>query len=229
MNRDAPAWVELVGQCDEPVLPESVRMGVLCTAEASVPHLIGLLTDDERYDEYGPIHAAHLLAEIRAPSAIEPLVRILVEDPGSPLADAADEALLQYGADAVPALLDALFAGADHVGYALGACAGRGGAADPRVARARDALLPLLHDDPGFAADCLALVGDASVVPRLLEVLATLKVSETEGLVAGQAVLELIRAIERLGGDPGDLGARRKQEVERVRAPMAELLAQLPR
>ena len=224
---DGVDWVELVRECDEPDLPVEVRRGVLQAPEATTPQLIGLLHDDDVLNEYGAIHAIALLGEIRADAAIPELVRLLVDEPGTRLAEAADEALRTFGSDAIPSLLVAMRTDADCVAYTLGGCTAALTLDDPRFGEVRESLMELLSDDPAFAADCLVQLGDTSVIPRLLWELEQARINEEDGMVAGQAIVELVRAIERLGGDAGELGQRRLKEVELVRAPMLELMSQI--
>lgn len=222
-----PAWVELVRACDEPDLPHQVREGVLRDGSESTPHLLELLHDDDVLNEYGAIHAIALLGELREPSAISELVRLLVDEPGTRLAEAADEALRAFGTQALPALLAAMESDADCVAYTLGGCAALLGPAEPAFAEVREALVALLEPDPAFAADCLVQLGDPSVLPDMVRALEQAPIHESDGMVAGQAIVELVRAIERLGGDAGELGRRRLSEVDHVRAPMLELMSQI--
>ncbi|MBX2802741.1 MAG: hypothetical protein KTR31_33985 [Myxococcales bacterium] len=218
----APLWVDQIRSWDEPELPDEVRSEVTASPEQSVPLLLALLGDEEMLNLYGAIHVIEMLGQVEAADAIPALVNVLVEEPGTRLADAADEALRRFGADAVPALMAAMEAHADCVSYTLGGCAA--GTADPEV---REALLAVLADDPDLACGCLAAFGDPSVIPMLMDELAVADVLEDKGVVAGQTVIELVRAIEKLGGDAGALGRRRIREVEHVRAPMRELLSQI--
>lgn len=222
-----PAWVEQVRHCDEPYLPEEVREGVLVEGSESLPHLLELLHDDDVLNEFGALHAIALLGELRDHSAIPDLVRLLVDEPGTRLAEAADEVLRVFGVAALPALLDAMKTDADCVAFTLGGCAAGLERSGEGFAEVRAALVHLLESDPAFAADCLVQLGDPEVLPSMMSALADTPIDESDGMVAGQAVVELVRAIERLGGNPGDLGRRRMREVDLVRAPMLELMSQI--
>lgn len=222
-----PAWVEQVRQCDEPDLPQEVREGVLGYGSKSLPHLLELLHDEDVLNEFGAIHAIGLLGDLRELEAIPALVRLLVDEPGTRLAEAADEALRVFGTAAIPDLVAAMPSDADCVAYTLGGCAAGLAPDSDAFAQVRDALVALLDSDPAFAADCLVQLGDDSVLPKLMEALERAPINEADGMVAGQAIVELVRSIERLGGDPGELGAGRLVEVEHVRAPMLELMSQI--
>lgn len=79
---DLEALVEKLIESGER-LSADIRSRLLAFGAATVPALIRVLEDEElalstaRGGGYAPVHAAELLGELRAPEAVEPMLRVL--------------------------------------------------------------------------------------------------------------------------------------------------------
>ena len=214
----ARRWVQQVVQCTQESLPEAVRHGVHACGEAAGPWLHEALLHPDVRRGVAVEHVLQLLSELRYEPALLPIVDLIVDEP---FWAAPAEAIARYGAEAVPTLL--LLVGRDPAALLepLAVCAT--GTRDPDV---REALVAHLWDLPGLAAQALVHFGDPGAVPALLSRLATLTIDRRQ-LFAGQAVLEVVAAVEHLGGDPGALGRQRIAEVEAARRPHGDRIGRL--
>lgn len=187
------------------LLPESVAEGIARRGEEVVPALVGLLEDDElaredaRGDGFGPIHAAALLGRIVAPVAIGSLLSVLARcDSMELLYGAAIRALKTFGTAAVDQVLEAEAAASsdDHRAALADVLSGLG-VRDPRIL---EVLLRGLEEDVGLGAGLLAEYGDPAALPQLGAALDRAVLDDEAGLLANQDVIELVAAIEDLGG-----------------------------
>ena len=201
----ARTWVQQVLQWDFPTLPAPLRDGVLsCGAEAGAL-LLEALAEPAVVDGYAGGHVVGLLAELGYVDAIQALVDLVWEEP---FWDAPAEAVVQFGATAVPALMAVVDANPCRVIAVLARCAS--GSGHPRV---RELLANYLSEDPALAAPCIADFGDASLLPDLMRCLAATTPEMNPQPYARRPILALMEAIHTLGGDSGELGRAKLREA----------------
>jgi hypothetical protein len=201
-------------------LPPELRSDILARGAEAVGPLVELLQDDSLALEtapgagYAPVHAVELLARLRAPEGIAPLVRALSRrEPGELLYDALLYGLEELGAAVVPAALEAL---ADErtpeARFGLLSVLARSGVRDERIFTA---LLAQLQEEPAHGAMNLARYGAPGALEPLKRALDAYPLGEdAEDLFANQAIIELEAAIERLGGG---LSESQREKCERAR------------
>lgn len=201
-------------------LPEPVSADILSLGAAAVEPLVELLRDEPLADVmapgegFPPVHAARLLARLRAPAAVLPLVRRLMQtEPGELLYDTLLYALEEFGPEAAPEALGALALARDEdERLGLLCVLARCGHRDERILAA---LLEQLQVDVAQGAMNLGRYGDARALPALVRQLEDYPVEEDDDdLFANQTAIELATAIERLGGR---LDAAQSEKVERAR------------
>ncbi|HYO53342.1 SEC-C metal-binding domain-containing protein, partial [Archangium sp.] len=181
---------------------------------------------------YGPVHAARLLVQLKAPEAIVPMVQTLMRtEPGAVLYDTLLYALEEFGPAVAPAGLEALASArnADER-FGLLSALSNCGAKDERIYAA---LLAQLQDDTVQAAMSLASYGDPRAIEPLTRALEAQEVDEdVEDLFANQIVIELRHSIEKLGGtlDAAQLEkvARAQRSRYRLSVMFQHLLDMLP-
>jgi hypothetical protein len=166
------------------------------------------------------VHAVELLAQLKAPEGIAPMVRALMRhEPGEVIYDALLYALEELGTAVVPATLEAL-AGASTLEERFGLLSvlSRAGVRDERIFTA---LLAQLQEDPTQGAMNLACYGDPEAIEPLKRALDAYPLADdTEDLFANQAIIELQGAIEELGGE---LDAAQREKVDRARGSRQRL------
>ncbi len=202
------------------LLPESVAEAIARRGGDAIPLLIGLLEDDElaredaRGDGFGPIHAAALLGRIGAHEAIGPLLRVLARcDSMELLYGAAIRALQTFGIGAVDQVLEAHAAASsdDHRAALADVLSGLG-VRDPRILAV---LLRVLEEGVDLGAGLLVEYGDPAALSHLGAALDRAVLDDEAGLLANQDVIELVAAIEDLGGT---LSEGHEEKARAVRA-----------
>lgn len=200
-------------------LPADIRIRLLASGAEAVPALIRVLEDEElalstaRGGGYAPVHAAELLGELRAPEAVEPMLRLLSR---TDFMDVLHDRLLT----AMPAI------GAPVVEPALRAASeARGDARDSFIAvladagvhddRILDLLLDQLRRDPTHAGN-IAAYGDPRALPALYRAFDSFRIEPGESIFGNQALVEIRDAIEELGGT---LTAEQKAKYRVAREP----------
>jgi hypothetical protein len=201
-------------------LPASLRSDILARGPEVVEPLVEVLLDESLAlitapgEGYAPIHAVELLAQLKAPEAIAPMVRRLMHtEPGDLLYDSLLYALEAFGPSVAPAALEALASARDErERFGLLCALSHSGARDERIYAA---LLAQLQEDTIVAAMNLSTYGDARAIEPLTREFDAYPVNEDEeDLFANQAVIELQDAIEQLGGT---LDAAQLEKVAQAR------------
>jgi NADPH-dependent ferric siderophore reductase len=197
---------------------------VLALGAAAVPALVDVLEDEELSmadgpgDGWAPIHAARLLGELRAESAVPAMVRVLCElGVNALLHGALIHALVQVGPAVAPPVLAALDSeeALEEVGL-LEVLAQCGAKSEVIFTR----LCGHFLDDPDLGAGLLAYYGDSRALPLLHEVLNAYTPEGEEGPFAGQLVIEIEDAIRALGGTLSPDQARKLDTVVSWRKAM---------
>ena len=212
-------------------IPRGLREDILSSAPLCVPPLIRMMTDEDLQGEDGhgecwaPVHAAELLGELQAPSAVEPMIRLLEEgDPVSFLHNKVLLALKAWGEAAAEPVL-AAWERATDPGDRNAFCEILGGLG-VRSEAIYAALLRGFEEHTQLGAMALADYGDPRALPILQQALDDFEV--VDGAITpfdNQEVIELNEAIGRLGGE---LTPAQNEKLELVRAlreaaaPMAE-------
>ena len=202
-------------------MPGGLRDDILASAPLCVPPLIRMLTDEELQVENGPgggwapAHAAELLGELQAPSAVEPMIRLLEEgDPVSLLHNKVLLALKAFGETAAEPVLAAWERATDPEGRNA-FCEILGGLG-VRSEAIYAALLRGFEEHTQLGAMALADHGDTRALPILQQALDDFEV--VDGAITpfdNQEVIELSDAIEQLGGE---LTPAQSEKLELVRA-----------
>lgn len=160
-----------------------------------------LLEDDAPGEGMAPCHAAWLLGQLHAESAIEPLLDAVVDESASGLVrcNAAMQALSELGAAVVEPVLRRLKEVSLDARIYLCEILGRLGVQDARILKQ---LLALLKDAPEVGAACLVDYGDTAALPSLIAALDACKPTAGASAFENGAIVELYEAIEELGGKP---------------------------
>jgi hypothetical protein len=184
-------------------LPDEIRDEILALGQAAVPALLEILEDAVPtlpIDDWAPAHAAHLLGELHATAAIEPLLRVLAGTDENELLlhDNIVQALPEIGAAATEPMIRSFASNVDptfryHISAALAASQIH----DDRIF---EILIDQLRREPSRGASNLAVYDDPHAIPHLLEALDRYTIVESENPLANHALIELRAAIEELGG-----------------------------
>lgn len=185
-------------------LPHEVRRRILERGAAAVPELLAVLEDPAlaRDDAPGqglaPLHAAELLAELRAPEAIRPMLDVLAS---TDWLGVLHERLVVLLAGLGPAVVEpalAMHAAAADQALRTSLCRilAQAGAGDARVF---PLLLALLDREP-ILAGLLADFGDRAALPHLGRAFDGFELRETGTPLENYELFELRDAILHLGG-----------------------------
>lgn len=199
------ALAALLTKVETEDLPELLHQRIMHGGGAIIVALIDVLVDEDLQTEDGPgggwapIHAAQLLGELRATTAIEPLIDVLaICDATATLYDVATWALCQMGSAALEPTLDAYpRARTEDVRMAFAEILANLGVKDDRILAI---LLGELLADP-WAAHLLVDYGDTRALEHLSRALDECEPSEDEtDSPDDQPIIEYEDAIKRLGG-----------------------------
>ncbi len=213
-------------------LSSQAQAQILALGEQAIPQLLAVLTSpalanqNAPGDGWAPIHAARLLGELRATSAIEPIFNVLyASDPLEYLYSALMDALTAMGPPALEPLLRAQ-ARFDKPGALnpIHVILAQLGVKDPRVL---SVLLAGLQTDPSSGASNLAEYGDPAAVPYLVQAFDEYRVTPTDNPMEHHAVIELTSAIEELGGELSTAQRAKAQAADAPRRRFAELLTRV--
>ena len=154
---------------------------------------------DARGRGFAPVHAVWLLSELRADAAIEPMLAVLAETEWETrLHDAIVMALPKMG---VAVLEPALRSYAEHdLGDARESLASILAALDVRDDRILAILREQLALDPQLGASDLARYGDPRALDDLVRAFDAYHVFDTDHPFGHQALIDIVDAIEELGG-----------------------------
>jgi hypothetical protein len=185
-------------------LPGALRAAIRTDGPAYVSALIEILADESLSlgtapgKGFPPVHAVELLAEIKAPEAIGPMLRVLtVTECGELVHDQVSERLPEFGA---PVLEPALAALADarnqDVRHAICGVLAKIGVRDDSIF---EALRSVLEEDLCFGAFMLADYGDPCALPVIERTIENLDPT-LDPVVGSSNLNELAEAHEILGG-----------------------------
>lgn len=186
-----------------------MHSAVLALGDAAVPHLVGILDDDAHCDVdapgagFAPVHAVEMLAALKAPAAIEPMLRLLSDTtPDDIVHDLIVRRLPDLGGAALEPVLACLaqIAGDetedDDARAPLYAILARLGVKDDRIFAS---LVSLESKDSALAAMYFADYGDARALPRLRKLI----MEQAPDFASDHFhtdFRELLHDFERLGG-----------------------------
>jgi len=217
-NADAVAQLVSAGER----LPEPVAEAILRRGREVIPVLVEILEDhalaqgDAPGGGYAPIHAARVLGDLEASEAIESMLRVLARcDAMDILYSTIIEVLESFGPPALePALAVHAAAESEDQRSAIADVLSRIGVRDHRVLAV---LLKMLKDDVELGAGSLAEYGDPAALPHLGAALDRCELDVRGGLLANQDIIELVAAIEELGGALSQDQERKVRAVEAAR------------
>ncbi len=206
---------------------KEMMKSIAALGEAAIGPLLEVATDRGLWSEDSPgageasTSAISLLGDLRAPAAVEPLLGVLAEtEPVEILHDRTLLALEHIGAPTLEPALRALAAipaiDSDRRDELVGIVAALG-VHDDRVLAL---LLEMLGRDPDQAAMHLARYGDPRALPHLLEALDRHAVA-VDRIGRDSALIELVEAVEALGGTLGPAQAAKVGEFGRLREQWA--------
>jgi hypothetical protein len=187
-------------------LPPSVRASILAGGRAVVPALIDVLLErtpgfpEASGEDFAPIHAVDLLADLKAPEGIDPMLTVLcTTDWDTIVHDRILVRLPEFGAAALEPLLrllDKKRRGTVHDD--LLAILGDLKIRDERIF---DLLVKQLRKDPASGAMNLGGYGDPAALPLLNAAFDEFRPRRWHGLLErNRPLVELKDAIELLGG-----------------------------
>lgn len=187
-------------------LPPELGRDVIDLGADAVPALLEILENEQLALEtspgegWAPIHAALLLGELRAVSAVEPMLRTLAgTELDEILRGRIAQSLPLLGAAAIEPTLRAHAATDDRdLRSDLAGILARAGVRDERVLAV---LLEELRANPLCGAGDLAEYGDPSVLPALHRAFDAHVLENGDGPFANQDLIELSGAIADLGGE----------------------------
>ncbi len=164
---------------------------------------------------YAAIHAARVFRDLEASEAIEPMLRVLARcDPMDILYSTLSEVLESFGPPVLePALAVHAAAETEDQRSAIADVLSRIGVRDHRVLAV---LLRTLEDDVELGAGSLAEYGDPAALPHLGAALDRCELG-VSGLLVNQDIIELVAAIEELGGALSEDHERKVRAVEAAR------------
>lgn len=203
-ERDPFTLVERLIDQGSSLSPE-LRRNILALKEEAVRPLIAIVEDEELQmadspgEGWAPIHAIELLSELRAPEAIQPLVRVLrTIDWDTIIHDRALSCLRPFGQVAIAPLLQALEETGDaETKKSLCSVLAGLGVHDERIF---PFLLEHFTEDVELGAAHLAEYGDPRALPHLQQALDDYVPVSDDSPLTDQTLIELHAAIEEFGG-----------------------------
>jgi hypothetical protein len=203
-------------------LSAGTRAAIVADGEAAIVALIAVLRDpdvvavDSVGEGWAPIHAATLVGELRATAAVPVLLEVLEDSAyDNVIYSNCIYALKAIGAAVLEPSLAAITEDAsDDFSAALGEVLCALGVHDERILVV---LLAGLKREPELFAGHLARYGDPRAVPALVAAFDSLVPdANAEGMYANQASVEVVYAIDTLGGT---LTATQRAHHDRLMAP----------
>ncbi len=190
----------------EETIPPSLRSDILARGSEAVGPLIALLADpklddrDARGAGFAPMHAVSLLAELRAPEALQPMLEALSRtEPGFLLYESLLAGLVLLGPQVAPPALELLSRTEDpEYRERLLSVLARSGVGDERIFEAL--CEQLRKGDVVLAAMNLADHGDPRAIEPLKQALDAYVMEPEDVPFSNQTVIELASVIEMLGG-----------------------------
>ena len=210
-------------------LSSQAQAQILALGEQAIPQLLAVLTSptlanqNDPGEGWAPLHAARLLGELRALSAIESLLDVLYDsDPVEYLYSALIDALAAMGPPALELLLaaQARFEKPGEMNP-IPTILCKLGVPDPRIFAV---LLAGLQTDPSIGASNLAEYGDPAALPYLMQALDAYRLTSTDSPIEHHAVIELTSAIEELGGELSLAQRAKASAADAPRRRFAEIL-----
>ena len=187
-------------------LPPGVRTSILAGGKAVVPALLDVLLErtpgfpEASGEDFAPIHAVDLLADLKAPEGIEPMLTVLcTTDWDTIIHDRILVRLPEFGAAALEPLLRLL--DKKRRGTIRDDLLAILGDLQIRDERIYDLLVEQLRKDPSSGAMNLGGYGDPAALPLLNAAFDRFRPKRGHGLFEkNRPLVELKDAIERLGG-----------------------------
>jgi len=201
-------------------LSPQLRRDILALKEEAVRPLIATVEDeglqmaDSPSEGWAPIHAIELLSQLRAPEAIQPLIRVLLTiDWNTIIHDRVLSCLRPFGQAAVDPVLQALEGTGDgETRKSLCSVLAGLGVRDERIF---PLLLEQFTEDMELGAAHLAEYGDPQALLHLQQALDDYVPVADDSPLTGQTLIELYAAIEELGGT---LTESQREKYNRVNA-----------
>jgi hypothetical protein len=203
-------------------LPDSLRKSILGRGQDVIPELITIIENDElaRLDAPGkgfiPIHALEILSDLSAVDSIEPMLKLLLLfDTMDIMHGALVTALASFGTAVVEPALHVHASSQDLVQReSIADVLAKVGFHEPRILAI---LLEVLHTNVELGSCLLADYGDPAALPALSAALDSCRLDSKGGLFANQQIIEIVAAIEELGGRLTKNQAKLIGQVYRVR------------
>lgn len=203
------------------------RDRIMALGPAAAPALLAVLEEEVGVPEMAGVaaeHAARLLGELQVPEAVPLFIRGMAAcDCLSALHDCCLTACSAVGAAALEPVLEA-YARTEDAETRLSLANVLSGLG-VRDARVREVLLGILAIDPDSGASALAQYGDPAALPALTAALDAYELGlEGAGALADHAVIELVAAIEELGGEVSPAGRAKRRAVAAAGRAMVQPL-----
>jgi len=214
-TKDPMARFAVVGEH----LDKGLRKEILALGSTTVPALLRYLEDEELWlDEspgsgWPPIHAVDLLADLKAPAAVLPMVRALCETTWDDIIhDRLVGRLPEFGAAVLePALAALRPATTEDVHRAVCCVLAKSGVRDPRIYAE---LCKLFDEHEVMGSACLADYGDPAALPIIEGAIEDFEPA-FDSPVGAMGLTDLLDAHERLGGSlPPALRRRAEGQFE---------------
>jgi len=212
-------------------LPRELRDAIRADGVACVSALIEIVDDDALAlvsapgKGFAPIHAVELLADIKAPEAVGPMLQALLRgDWQAILHDRLVARLPDFGAAVIePALAMLATTNDAEQRHSICAVLAKAGVRDERVF---EAIRSVFDEDATFGVMLFADYGDPRALPLIERRLETLK-PDLDPLFGSAEVNELVAAYEDLGGElPEHLQVKTDAWFAKADAKRHELFAQ---
>lgn len=210
----AHAWVQQVTRCADTDLPDYVRRGILSCGDPAGELLGELLVEPDTWHTRVAEHAIVLLGLLRHEPSLQHLSDLLWDEPQ--YEEEVSAALAAFGDEAIPPLVAHLRHGRTEVLDTLVELA-----AGKQRSDVREVFEELLESSPEEIAAWLADLADPDLLPSMLRALERL---DEHNATLRQPIIDLVDAIDVLGGDAGELG---EQKMVTVRAARARWLAEM--
>lgn len=192
----AQSWVQQVRKFAQEDLPDHVWLGVLSCGDWTIDLLEDLLQEEQATSTRLAEHAVALLGELRSGGSSSVLAELVQRRPE--YGPQVHGALMKMGDSALPGLVfHMVLSGTGVVDAALALVLGEDLSSFPELRKWR------LRKDPTLILDLLCERREPRFVPALL---AALEVYDVREPGDEDRIVQTVRCIEALGGDPGDQG-----------------------